>query len=808
TFLKLALLASAVVSGPAVAQATLALDGQTSVIKELGSDLEFTITAPANQPVALMIDDSAGPVSLFGQSIPLGFTPGLVTIPLGSMPASGTLTFSINLIRSESFHARKKYCWAVALDPGSAIGLAFANGAELSFVARPQLAGNSLSLSPHFEHVAAINRGSSVELGIDPRFTYVDGKTADVWVVESRTATDWLANPVLVDARGAPQTVTFPAGATTIQQNTFVLDSGSLPGPDESFRSADTRIGVGYDVVVDFGQDGNFDPDVDLIDGFDEVEAGFYVVRDTARGSNSTNRGRGPYRVTEILYSGGSFLGQDTYYPENIASLGQLPLVVVSHGNGHDYQWYDHIGYHLASYGYVVMSHQNNTMPGSHTAGTSTLDNTNWFLGNLGSINGGVLQGHVDSSNIVWIGHSRGADGVVRAYDRLYRGATSRPNFSIDDIKLVSSIAPVDFGGWSGASPALGGTGNGSHPHDATFHLWVGQADNDVTGCADTPEVGWYHLHERATHKRQSISLYGVGHGDFHDGGGDSVASGPNLIGRTATHAIMLGYLLPLVEYHVHGDVPSRDFLWRQWEGFRPVGAPTLGSVKVNFMFQDAPDSGKFVIDDFQDQSTVSPFLATSGASVSFDVSSFVEGRADDANLTFTDSAADPFNGFTHDEYTGSGPFRSNSYACVFEYNQQNRQIVYDLTTASPRPNLFDYEYLSFRAAQASRHPRTTAGSADVRFEVSLEDGSGHVGTVRIDAYGGGIEDPYDRSGCGTGSGWTSEYETIRIRLTDFQNDGAGLDLGDVQTLTFSFGPSHGSGQARLGLDEIELTTK
>ena len=49
-------------------------------------------------------------------------------------------------------------------------------------------------------------------------------------------------------------------------------------------------------------------------------------------------------------------------------SMGQLPLVIISRGNGHNFQWYDHIGNHLASYGYVVMSHDNNTEPGDGVA--------------------------------------------------------------------------------------------------------------------------------------------------------------------------------------------------------------------------------------------------------------------------------------------------------------------------------------------------------------------------------------------------------------------------------------------------------
>src|SRR5690606_12710598 len=138
--------------------------------------------------------------------------------------------------------------------------------------------------------------------------------------------------------------------------------------------------------------------------------------------------------VAEVTYTGGSFLGQIVYYPSNIASLGQLPIVIVSHGNGHDYRWYDHIGYHLASHGYVVMSHQNNTVPGSHTAGDSTLANTEYFLGNLATINGGLFDGHIDVQNMVWLGHSRGADGVARAYDKLFRNVMTPVNYAITDI--------------------------------------------------------------------------------------------------------------------------------------------------------------------------------------------------------------------------------------------------------------------------------------------------------------------------------------------------------------------------------------
>ena len=454
------------------------------------------------------------------------------------------------------------------------------------------------------------------------------------------------------------------------------------------------------------------------------------------------------------------------------------------------------------------MSHQNNTVPGSHTAATTTLTNTDFFLGNLATINGGVLDGHVDGNNITWIGHSRGGDGVVRAYDRLFNNGFTPVNFTIADIKLVSSMAPVDFGGFDGSAVVLGGNGNGSNPHDANFHLWVAQADADVNGCASSPAVYWYGIHERATRKRQSISLYGVGHGDYHDGGGSSVASGPSLIGRSNTHNMMRGYLLALVEHHIKGDIPSRDFLWRQYESFRPVSAPTGTNFTANMMFQDDAQSGKFIIDDFQNQSFTNPNLATSGATINFDVQSFVEGRADDADGTFTNSVTDPFNGFTFDE--GIAGLRSDSFACVFSFDGGNDYTIrYDLQNADDPPDLNDFAFLSFRAAQGTRHPLTAAALGDLTFSVALEDGAGNSSSINIGSFGGGIEEPYQRNSgpvCGSGVGWNSEYETIRIRLTDFLNDGSDLDLSNVRYLTFEFGPSHGSAQGRIALDEIELT--
>jgi len=675
-----------------------------------------------------------------------------------------------------TIHSRRTLwlCAAVGLALVTATGTAFGDLPPTE--RQTELAGNSLAEYPFFEYVKAFNEDGTVEVAIDPtRFPGIVGQTGDIYVVYAKTESQWESAPSLMDVLGGPQTVTF--GGTTIQDNTFLV-----AGAYDLEGDAGIGLGVGYDVVIDLDQDGTLSYS-DYIDGL-SYESGLYVVHDLTQ--------PGPLHVSEVTYSGGSWLGQDTYYPTDIASMGQLPLVVVSHGNGHNYTWYDHIGYHMASYGYIVMSHQNNTGPGIETASTTTLTNTDYIIGYQGSISGGVLDGHIDSHRITWIGHSRGGEGITRAYDRLYDGSYTPDYFTIDDIVLLSSMAPTDFLGTSSANP-----------HGANYHLWTAAADSDVYGGAGNDIAQTFHLHDRATGYRHSTVLHGVGHGDLHDGGGSSVASGPCLIGRSNTHLIQKGYFLPLIKYYIEGNIPATDFLWRQWESFKPIGAPTSycsvtggDGVVVDNTYRNGSDAGNFMIDDYQTQTSTG--VSSSGGTVTYSVSNVVEDRLDDNNTTFTWSSSDPMNGMTY------GRSSDTTRGVVFDWNGSNR--YYEWEVISAEQDFSDYLYLSLRACQGTRHTYTIAELEDLTFTVTLRDGSGTTSSINIGAYGGGLEDPYQRSGEGSGTGWHNDFEAIRIRLTDFLTNGAGLDLTDIAAVRFDFGPSWGSSEGRIGVDELMLT--
>ena len=621
-----------------------------------------------------------------------------------------------------------------------------------------ELAGRALAAYPFFDFVHAFNEGSTIEVAIDPRDLPPGGITCDVYVVAAKDAGEWDADPSLVDARGSPQPATF--NGLSIQANTIALTgSAGLDG------DGGVVFGVEYDVVCDVNLNGDLD-DGDLIDGLDR--GGFAVVHDTTA--------PGPLETTNIVYSGGSFLGQKTFYPTSIAAMDPRPLVVISHGNGHNYQWYDYLQEHLASYGYVVMSHQNNTQPGIESASTTTLTNTDYFLGNLAIIGGGVLDGRIDSGRITWIGHSRGGEGVARAYDRLFNGDFIPAHYTVDDIALISSIAPNDY---------LGRLQ--SHPHAVPYHLLHGTADGDNGGWPNLENDAPFHVFERAEGYRQVTHVHGADHNDFNCCGWNDFQGPPATeIGRAEAQRVARSAYLALLAHYVGGSRTARDFLWRQYETLRPIGvdADTI----VDHEYVEGPGPGRFVIDDFQSHASLS--VSSSGGSVVGDVLSRAEARHDDTDGTFTWSPGDPMNGMSR------GRPDDVSRGTVFDWSPgADRFLEFEIVPSAR--DLTGRTYLTFRAGQGTRHPETTAELGDTSFSVTLRDRGGATSTIDFGAYGAGLQEPYQRTGSGSGAGWQNEYETIRIRLTDFLNNGSPLDLGDVVAVRFEVGASFGSSRGR-----------
>jgi hypothetical protein len=454
-----------------------------------------------------------------------------------------------------------------------------------------------------------------------------------------------------------------------------------------------------------------------------------------------------------------------------------LPLIVVGHGGGHDYTWYDHIGHHMASYGYIVISHQNCYGPPD-----CTLGHTDAILELQDSVAEGAIDGKIDANRIIWIGHSLGGMGVVGAFDALMDGEYTPTHYTPESVVLISSMLPNAGGGPTEATP-----------HHANFHLWTAAGDTDISGSPASEQTQTFLQHDRATKYRMSTILQGTGHAWFHDGPEEpSWFSGECSIGRENTHLIQLGLFVPLIKYYAEGNIPATDFFWRQYERFHPIGVDTSDPcVVVTNEYRNGNDDGNFFIDDYQTEESL--YTSSSGGAVTFTVQNVTEGNLDDLNSNFTWTSSDPFNGATH---ASAG---DTSRGVVFDWDSSNRYYEWEVI-----PSQRDFSndlYLSFRGAQGTRHPYTLVEMGDLTFTVTLRDGGGTTSSINIGAYGGGLEQPYDRQG-----GWHDDFEVIRIRPPDFLTNGSGLDLTDIVAVRFNFGPSWGSNEGRIVIDELMLT--
>ncbi len=639
--------------------------------------------------------------------------------------------------------------------------------AELSVVSGPfdGLAGTSLTNPPYFRYSRAIPTiEPEVAVAVDPtRFGDRSGQTYRLYIVSHRTLDEWALDQSLVDVSGGFETQM--VGGISIQEGIVSAWSAPLDGGP--------LVSLGYDVVLDFGQDGFLDPG-DVIDGLGQTPA-FSVVNPLTD--------PGPYPVMSVDYSAGGFLVQRSYYPTNMATLDPLPLVIISHGNGHLYTWYNYLGAHLASHGYVVMSHANNTMPGIESASSTTLSNTNYFLSAISTIAGGIFDGNVDVERIAWIGHSRGGEGVVRAYDRVADGTFTSTQFDLEDIRVVSSIAPTVFLGVAS-----------SDPHDVPYHLLAGSSDGDVTGGVDCQICQFFRIARRGTGPVQVTYIQGASHNDFNSDGFDD-GVGPNRIGRFAAQRLAKGYLLALVETYLSDNPATIEYLERSPDEF-PLSAVTANNT-VATEFDPAVIAEQLVIDDFQ-ESPNDPLLSSAGWSVqtNFDVTSEEVQR--DLNSVLTHTVNDPRNGMTQ-----SGNTAIESESGLYVEWPSSRTRFYEWLVPNSDADWRRFSTLSLRGCQITRHPYTDTWNAALGFTITLTDGTGQTASLSTIDYAP-LTRPYQRNGLGTGFGWSNEFNSIRIALTDFQA-ASNLDLEDIQSLRFDFGGGFGTPLGRIGLDDVQL---
>ena len=634
-----------------------------------------------------------------------------------------------------------------------------------------QMAGVPLAEYPWFEATRAFNAGDTVHLAIDPdRFPAIIGVNADIYIVASKTELQWASDPSLTDVRGLPQAHAF---ASTSIETASVALTGSA-----ALASANgLNISTGYDLVVDVDRDGQLG-EGDYIDGLGVLPAdanGFSVFTNIAE--------MGP--LTPVMVDSSSSQGVlRLNYPAELASVGPLPIAVIVHGGGHDYRWYDYLQDQLSSWGWVSISVQNDFSG----TGNRPLRHTDALIGEQATIAGGVLNGLLDSSRIVWIGHSLGGRECNIGAERLSEGSFTPTNYDAQDMALVSAIA----------ANSLGGGSFEADPGDINYHMIWGSADGDISGSPSSfgGQTIPFRNYDRADGWKHSTYIHGADHNVFNCCGFRNF-QGPvsTEIGRTEAQQIAKALWTALIKHYGEGNTDAIDYVTRSWDSFKPLGV--MDTTTLVHMYRTSTVEGDArVIDDFQSNPSLSQ--SSSGGSVTIGVSNATEVRQTDSNGSLTWLGTEPANGMNYAFFASD-----TSAGLVFDYTSA---AFLEFEVLPSLGNLLGYDHLSFRVCQGTRHPNTIAQLEPVTFNVVLIDRAGVRSTVHTGAYESGASEPYQRTGAGSGVGWQNEYGTIRIRLTDFLAQGSMLDLSDVAAIRFEFAQGGGSTIGRLGLDEIEFT--
>lgn len=633
-------------------------------------------------------------------------------------------------------------------------------------IRRRELAGHTRSDDPGFAWVQDFDDGVSIELAIDAStLPELVGSTCDVWITSARSIAAWQQDATLVDVRaGGPQ-------ALVVEPT---LTRAPIAAPGELSSAAGPSVGVAYDIVLDCNRNGSLD-DGDVLDGGDAP--GLYRVHDLVAA--------GPLAVASFEAYAGVFLDQRVFHPADLVDGDPRPLVVVTHGWSYNHTYYDYIGEHLASYGYIVVLHEADVQDGGPeatlAAARTTLENTDDVLVNQATIGGGVLDGHIDARRIMFTGHSTGGEAVVRALTQLREGSYVPLAFGYDDVRVVSSMAPVS---WHDRAMV--------DPGDVPYHMFVAGADDDVSGAPEASYTQCRSIYERARGDRQLTYIHGAGHGDLLGCCGELFIdeSAPGLIGREQTNRVARGYFLALAELYLRDNPAAREFFTRPFADLHPSG---IGAEVV--VTTEHRAGRRTVLDDFESEPAVD--RSSSGGSVTADVANLAEVlmRDNDGSLAWTGSQ--PSNGLTHARHEGDDP-----HAVVFDWSPGTSRF-YEQQVVDALGDFTEHEFLSMRVAQGTRHPETVALGGPLTFTVTLRDRAGTTSSIAL-ADGAHVAPPYARDGFGAGVGWQSEFVTVRLRLAEFAV-GSAIDLADIAAVRLEFGGEFGSARGRVALDDLEL---
>ena len=644
------------------------------------------------------------------------------------------------------------------------------------------ISGRNIDGAPYFRYSDTFTVGEDVWAGIDPGI--VDpgniSKMCALYVIQSKDDLAWnvdnsLSHLAVLGGNAAVQKLIVQSGCMNANKR-LLWPNAILPGE--------------YDIVADFGnnssnaasflQDNQYNTPLDMIDGY--FVPGFRVVEDPGVMTQFAHAGNCNYDENIVnglglngtpsipdenhfYFTPGDFvpvnlpvpLRANCFFPADVAGVtdpaqisavaANYPLIVIVHGNGHQFTSYDFLLQHFAKNGFIAASiHCNGDMHG--------LGRANTLFKHIEVLK--TRFGNKVQNNIGIMGHSRGGESVIKA------ARVNQQNNLGHVFNAVASLAPTDQYG----SESLKST------WAKPYFVLYGSRDGDVRGHIYTagytvPETG-FALYDRSSVPEKSMGfLYKATHNGFitFNEGGD-----PDLIAKEVQQAVTKAYMNAFFRMKLKNEP--------QWSGmFTGEWKPGSVSSTVAELFMQYQKSGAKVVDEFE-------------GAINWE-SSTINGDVDQFGLP-----SDPVEGVlrTVDPHS---PHDTQGMKII--WNNTSGSVTFSIPAA--HKNVSAFTHVSIRISQVNGSNSNPANLKQ-NLRIALKDGSNNERAIRAGSFAI-IPFPDQRPEVATRK---SAMVTVRIPLTSYTIVCAGqvkVDLTNISTLTLKFSETL---KGEIDIDNVEFT--
>lgn len=663
------------------------------------------------------------------------------------------------------------------------------------------ISGVSVIGAPYFRYRDTFTLGEDVWAGMDPGI--VDpgniSKMCALYVIQSKDDLGWANNtlnhlPVL---GGNANTTKHKLQAGCMNLNkVLVWPAAMQPGE--------------YDIVADFGnntpdanlfvQDNQYNTPLDIIDGY--FVAGFRIVEDPGTMQNFANVGNWNYTEADFPMFGvnGTISVQDeasayhisnppilvnrdvrmkahVYFPADIpgvvdpaqisAAQPNYPLIVIIHGNGHNYTSYDFLLQHFARNGFIAASIDVRYVSGGvESHGMAGQGRAEALFPHLTVIK--TKFGAKAQNNIGIMGHSRGGEAVIKA------ARINQQQGYPHQINAAASLAPTD----------RYGTENLSGAWSKPYFVLYGSRDGDVKGGPPTTpgytvaQCG-FSLYDRASGNKKSMCfLYKATHNGFITVNSDALPTEEDdVLDPDIQKAYTKAYMNAFFRWHLKNEPKWEDMFKGEWQ---PASVSSTGAKS----YQQYRDTTLKVIDDFEgplnwQQSSI-------GSNVTHNMTLPVDPVEEKMSAAVMPNGLDPK--CPHD-----------TQGMKIRWDNLGDKLEFAIPPA--HQDVSAYSVISFRITQKVESNENLADQPQ-NLRVILKDAANNERAVRVSPF---YEIPYPDMRP-EAMYRKSAMNTVRVPLKSYTIVCAGqaqIDLQHITTLSFLFSEVN---TGEIEIDEIEFS--